>query len=128
MTQRPLKIRSSTKPFFHLRSHAYLLADKAYSLEMHVIVPYKDPYAREHPKAAFNYQISIPRVKIEHAFGVLKGRLPSLRSLLVRIGLDQQQGHQRLYNWLHSMQDEEDWLEECVISSIQDNQAQKAEQ
>jgi len=31
----------------YFNDHEYLLADKAYALEKHVIVPFKDPYARE---------------------------------------------------------------------------------
>ena len=126
------KNRSS---YFH--NHEYLLADKAYSLEKHIIVPYKDLHAQVPSEAAFNYQLSIPHVKIEHAFGVLKARFPSLRSLPVRIGLDQQQGHNRvmmwistclvLHNWLHSIQEEEDWLDEFLSPHDNQIQVQRAE-
>ena len=48
----------------------YVLADKAYGLERHVITPYKEPASRLDINTAFNYQLLIPRVKIEHAFGI----------------------------------------------------------
>jgi len=111
--------------FQYFRPQEYLLADKAYALQPHVITPYKDPEARKQDNARFNYQLSIPRVKIEHAFGVLKARFPSLRSMPIRIGTDQLQGHERVTSWistcmvlhniLHSMKDDESWLEELTI-------------
>lgn len=97
------------------------MADKAYALERHVIVPYKEPAARLAANAAFNYELSVPRVKIEHAFGVLKARWPTLYEIPVRIDSNKEQGHLRVHNWtmacvvlhnfLKSIQDDEGWLE-----------------
>ena len=77
----------------------YLLADKAYALERHIITPYKEPASRLPQNAAFNKQLSIPRVKIEHAFGMLKARWPTIYDLPIRIGMDQERGHRRVMNW-----------------------------
>jgi len=98
----------------------YILADKAYSLEKHVITPYKQPAARLPANAAFNYELSIPRAKIEYAFGVLKARWPTLSEIPVRIDANTERCHKRvvnwtmacvvLYNFLKSMHDDETWL------------------
>ena len=67
----------------------YILADKAYALERHVITSYEEPTSRETENtaenAAFNKQFSTARVKIAHAFGVLKARWPTLRNIPVCI-------------------------------------------
>ncbi|RPB18867.1 hypothetical protein L211DRAFT_853749 [Terfezia boudieri ATCC MYA-4762] len=114
----------------YFKSHEYLLANKAYRLEKYIIIPFKEPYAREYPKAAFNYQLSITRVKIEYTFRILKARFPSLRSLPIRIGLDQKEGHQCiiiwisaclvLHNWLNSIENEKEWLEMFLSSSTEE--------
>lgn len=70
-------------PYKYFDPEEYLLADKAYALNRHLIIPYKEPAASQPENAAFNYQLSIPRVKIEHAFGVLKARWPTLRNIPV---------------------------------------------
>ena len=105
----------------HLTLQEYLLADIVYALERHVVVPYKAPCARERPKAAFNYMLLVPRVKIEHAFSLLKAGFPSLKSLPVRVRADQRNGHQPVIDWvtaclvlhnmLNSMKGDEQWLE-----------------
>jgi hypothetical protein len=68
----------------------YILADKAYQVDKHIITPYKLPVARQPSYKAFNKALSERRIKIEHAFGVLKARWSSLKSLPVRIGDDVQ--------------------------------------
>ena len=77
----------STTLYRNLQSYIdpeeYVLADKAYALERHVITPYKEPASRLPANTAFNYELSVPRVKIEHAFGVLKARWPTLYSIPV---------------------------------------------
>ena len=102
----------------------YILADKAYALERHIITPFKNPTARQPIDATFNYELSKPRVKIKHAFGILKARWPTLNELPLRIGLNEKRGHQRVHYWtmaclvlhnlLHSMRDDETWLEEEI--------------
>jgi DDE superfamily endonuclease len=73
-----------------MSSDEYIVAGKAYQLDKHIITPYKVPIARQPSHKAFNKAHSEQRIKIEHAFGVLKARWPSLRSLPVRIRDDVQ--------------------------------------
>ena len=99
----------------------YILADKAYALERHIITPYKEPASRQPNNATFNKQFAKTRVKIEHAFGVLKARWPTLRNIPVRIGENREQGHRRVLNWtmacvvlhnfLHQANDNNEWLQ-----------------
>ena len=60
----------------------YLLADKAYEIDKHLITPYMMPIARQPSHKAFNRAHSVERVKIEHAFGVLKARWSNGRTRL----------------------------------------------
>ena len=100
----------------------YILADKAYGLKRHIITPYKEPASRQPANRRFNLQHAIPRLKIEHAFGILKARPLTLYSIPTRIGIDKQLGHRKVMNWtmacvvlhkiLHGMKDNEDWLAE----------------
>ena len=82
-----------------MTDNEYLLADKAYEIDKHLITPYKMPIARLPSHKAFNRAHSVERVKIEHAFGVLKGRWPSLKSLRIRIGDDVVRDHLRVANF-----------------------------
>ena len=71
-----------------MADNEYLLANKAYELDKHLITPYGMPLARQPEHRAFNRAHSAERAKIEHTFGVLKARWPSLKSLGLRIGDD----------------------------------------
>ena len=81
-------------------SDEYLAADKVYQLDKHVITPYKLPIARRPAYKAFNKAHSEQRIRIEHAFGVLKARWSSLRSLPVRIRDDVQKDDTRVIRWI----------------------------
>ena len=108
----------------------YLLADKAYKLDKHLITPYKMPIARQPAHKAFNRAHSVERVKIEHAFGLLKARWPSLKSLGIRIGDDIVRDRLRvtkwimaclvLHNFLSSRDEEDDWLAEAMAKTIRE--------
>jgi hypothetical protein len=75
------------RPGNYLMDDDYLLADKAYELTSRCITPYKSPLAdqREGGYRTFNRELASMRIKIEHAFGMLKARLPILRQLPVKI-------------------------------------------
>ena len=45
----------------------YLLADKAFELDKHLITPYKMPIARQPSRRAFNRAHSVERIQIDHA-------------------------------------------------------------
>ena len=64
------------------------------------ITPYKMPIARQPSNRAFNRAHSVERVKIEHAFGVLKARWPILKSLGLRIGDNIESDHLRVTDWI----------------------------
>ncbi|RPB25680.1 hypothetical protein L211DRAFT_806296, partial [Terfezia boudieri ATCC MYA-4762] len=106
----------------HFDPEEYVLADRAYPLEQHIITPFQETTSRQPMDAAFNYELSVPRRKIEHAFGVLKARWPTLSNIPVRINTDKEDGHQRVIDWtmaclvlqniLHDMQDDSTWLQE----------------
>ena len=93
------------------------------------ITPYKLPAAREKANKAFNFAHSKERIKIEHSFGVLKARWPSLRSLPVRIRHNVQKDHLRVIQWimaclvLHNFlvlrHEDESWLT-TIIEEIQE--------
>ena len=114
-----------------MSDNEYLLADKAYEIDKHLMTPYKMPIARQPSQKAFNRAHSVERVKIEHAFGVLKARWPSLKGLWIRIGDDVVRDHLRVANWimaclvLHnflSLRDEEDdWLAEAIAKTIRED-------
>ena len=114
-----------------MTDNEHLLADEAYEIDKHRITPYKMPIARQPSHKAFNRAHSVERVKIEHAFGVLKARWPSLKSLSIRIG-DDVWDHLRVANWiiarlvLHnflSWRDGEDgWLAEAIAKAIREDQ------
>jgi len=61
-------------------------------------MPYKEPAARQPPNAAFNYTLSIPRVKIEYVFEVFKARWATLYEIPIRIGADREKGYRRVHN------------------------------
>ena len=81
------------------QENEFLIADKAYALERHVITPYKGQAGRQKQNSKFNHHLSTCRVKIEHAFGVLKARWPSLKNLPIRINEDCIEGHNRVMQW-----------------------------
>ena len=101
--------------------HEFLLADKAYPLQRHVITPYKGQAGREKDNITFNNHLSTPRVKIEHAFCILKARWPSLNNLPIRIGEDRIKSHDRAVAWtmaclvlnnlLLDLHEDDSWLE-----------------
>jgi DDE superfamily endonuclease len=107
-----------------MNNDEYILTDKAYQLDKHIITPYKQPIARQPSYKAFNKAHSKQRIRIEHAFGVLKARWSSLRSLPIRIRDDVQKDHTRVIRWtmaclvLHNFLslrgEDDDWLEATI--------------
>lgn len=55
-------------------SHWYILGDSAYACTNSVIRPYKDYGNLTRAHNQFNYEIGKYRIRVEHAFGLLKGR------------------------------------------------------
>lgn len=77
----------------------YLLADAAYALTPTVIAAYKGRH-QPPPRQQFNKALSSSRVKIEHAFGLLKGRWASLRHL--RMDHDTTSDMRRIVQHIHA--------------------------
>lgn len=129
----------NTPLYRNIRNHflpdQYILADKAYALERHIITPYKEPIAKQPTYTAFNSVLSSHRIWIEHTFGILKARWRSLYDIPTRIGDDAEVGHTRVINWtiaclvlhnmLASMKDNELWLAETIAQNAHTNQQQQ---
>lgn len=81
-----------------INSQEYLLADKAYQLNRHIITPYKLPAARAPHYRLFNKAHSNRRIKIEHSFSVLKARWASLKGLPIRIRQSPRRDHGRVFD------------------------------
>jgi len=106
-----------------LNDSEYLLADKAYQLDKHLITPFKQPYPHHSQYSTFNKAHSRQRIRIEHAFGVLKSRWASLKGgLPIRIrSRSIQKDHNRVIRWtiaclvLHNFLlqrgEEDNWLD-----------------
>lgn len=95
----------------------YLLGDSAYRLTNRVIKPYSKRVIQVGPTGkltAFNVHFSSARVKVEHAYGYMKGRFPILKELPIIAGsMEGNQGVEIifticiLHNFLLSLED--DW-------------------
>lgn len=83
-----------------MAGHEYLLGDKAYQLDKHLITPYKLPVACQTDCKAFNKAHSNKRVYIEHTFSVLKARWCSLCSIPIQIRHDIERDHLRVICWV----------------------------
>lgn len=85
---------------FFSRPDEYILADKAYRITRRCMTPYKEPLASREIGGfkTFNIRLAEARVRIEHAFGVLKNRWSSLRGLSMRIS--NAQDHVRVVAWI----------------------------
>jgi DDE superfamily endonuclease len=64
--------------------HYYLLGDPAYPVRHWLVVPYKENGRLTPSHKKFNNIVSKTRVKIEQAFGLLKGRFRRLKFLDIR--------------------------------------------
>ena len=65
----------------------YLVADCAFKLTTTVITPFRQnsKVLTAKKRASFNRFLSSKRVRIEHSFGVMKEKFPSLKCLKIRI-------------------------------------------
>ena len=85
---------------FFWRPDEYILADKAYRTTRRCMTPYKEPWAsvEEGGYHEFNLRLAEARVKIEHAFGVLKNRWRSLQGIPIHIC--NKADHGRAIGWI----------------------------
>lgn len=63
-----------------------------------MIAPYKYPAVRNGGNRRFNYLHSNVRIDIEHSFGILKQRFPSLRN--IRLRLKNKEDYMRILQWI----------------------------
>jgi len=110
---------------FFSRPDEYILADKAYRVTRRCMTPYKQPLASQEAGGYknFNLQLAEARVKVEHAFGVLKNRWSSLREIPIRIS--NSNDHVRvvawimaciiLHNFLCDMENDQQWWPVQVV-------------
>lgn len=117
----------------------YIAADAAYKLSTTVITPFRSNSTALTPdkRAKFNKYFSSFRVRIEHLYGVLKERLPSLYSLNIRIY--DETSHKFACDWilvcciLHNIllphMDEEDWnwLKDCNQVRVEQTEEEEEE-
>lgn len=72
----------------YFRSNEYLLGDAAYTNSEITVSPYKAPATNFRDNSNFNYFHSTVRMDIEHSFGIIKKRFPSLNNLRLTISTE----------------------------------------
>jgi hypothetical protein len=78
----------------------YLIGDSAYSVNDYMIAPFKMPRGDAAVCKQFNSTLSSQRIAIEHTFGQLKARFPSITAVSTRIsGL---KGHKAVVDWFEA--------------------------
>lgn len=110
----------------------YLLKDSAYTPESHIVPAFKSKpnSGMTANESRFNQFLSRPRVKSEHCIGLLKGRLPWLKNIRIRI---KDRGSQKkvceyvsscvvLHNMLVGTHFEEEWIDEDFIPLDEDDE------
>ena len=60
---------------------SYLIGDAAYSLQTYMMTPFKDCNNLTQQQKTYNFKHSSTRMRIEHTFGLLKGRWRRLKHL-----------------------------------------------
>ncbi|XP_024939536.1 protein ANTAGONIST OF LIKE HETEROCHROMATIN PROTEIN 1-like [Cephus cinctus] len=60
----------------------HLVGDSAYTIHKHLMIPYRDNGHRTEKQRNYNFCHESARITIERAFGLLKGRFRSLRTVL----------------------------------------------
>lgn len=90
----------ATQPEKYFSPHQYLVNDSTYKLTTTVITPFRknstDLTAKQ--RKAFNRYLSTYRVRIEHVFGILKEKLPSLK--LLNIKISDAESHKFACTWI----------------------------
>jgi hypothetical protein len=92
--------RLATHPEQFFSPGEYLIGDSAYTVTKRMIAPYKKPRATRDECKEFNATLSSRRIAIEHVFGLLKARFPSITAVSTRIKDDK--SHQAVVNWFEA--------------------------
>ncbi|KAF5346002.1 hypothetical protein D9758_013848 [Tetrapyrgos nigripes] len=80
-----------------VRCGEWVWADSAYPISEKVVAPYKRPEKDLPQNEVFNHQVSMIRIRSEHAIGFLKGRFSSLKDL--RISITDESSHKLATYW-----------------------------
>jgi hypothetical protein len=94
------KSRLSAHPEAYFGPGEYLIGDSAYPANDYMITPYKKPRSAEPACRQFNPTLSSRRIAIEHLFGLIKARFPSVTAVGTRI-VDGA-SHRRVVNWFEA--------------------------
>lgn len=92
------RLSSTSADFFS--PGEYLIGDSAYSVSDTMIAPFKKPRSTEPACRQFNSTLSSRRIAIEHLFGQLKARFPSITAIGTRIS--GKETHQQVVNWFEA--------------------------
>lgn len=108
----------------------YILADKAYRTTRRCMTPYKEPLASRETDGYKEYNVkhSRARVKVEHAFGILKNRWTSLKGLPLIIRKEKDHGKAicwimsciTLHNFLCDYELDDEWRPDTVQAIEED--------
>lgn len=92
--------RLTTHPRDYFSEPEYVAGDSAYKLTTTVITPFRlnSTVLQSKQRASFNRFFSSKRVRIEHGFGVMKEKLPSLKCLSIKI--KDPQSHKFACTWI----------------------------
>lgn len=90
----------SINPERFFSPNEYLIGDSAYTCNNRMVTPFKKPRALDPDCRQFNATLSSRRTVIEHVFGILKARFPSITSISIRItGIAT---HKRVVDWFEA--------------------------
>jgi hypothetical protein len=92
------RLASSPECFFG--PGEYLIGDSAYTVNKRMIAPFKKPRANTDDCKQFNATLSSRRIAIEHVFGLIKARFPSVTAVSIRIKDDK--SHRAVVNWFEA--------------------------
>lgn len=106
---------------FHPSS--YILADKAYELDRHILTRFKENAIGDHAvHIAFNDAVTAERINIEHAFGIPQNRWPSLRSIPIKIhGNSIERDHARVINSMMACMVLHNFLRRIGVEDVEDD-------
>lgn len=86
----------NVQPEDYFKDDEYLLGDSAYTVINRMVCPYKTPYPSP-VHDVLNSTMSSQRIAIEHGFGILKARFPSITNISSQI--QGKESHQAVVDW-----------------------------
>lgn len=124
----------SINPCKYLNPDEYFLADKGYPCTTRCMTPYKRPLSQQAQGGykRYNEMHTSARVTVEHSFGILKARFPSLDRIPLKFPTPNHHGHfvkwilvsLILHNFLQAAEDSDDYWLEDINGGEQDQEFQ----